>query len=86
MKKFFVTIFCSLLFCGLFAQNQPSLSSLPEAYVELPLQSPAQLQQLAHQFSVDKVMKNNGTYQVRLWLGPLDVNLGVVTFSALVNT
>lgn len=72
MKKFFVIILCSLLFCGLFAQNQPSLSSLPEAYVEVVLQSPTQLQQLAHQFSVDKVMKNNGAYQVRLWLGPHD--------------
>ncbi|MBP5663773.1 MAG: T9SS type A sorting domain-containing protein [Bacteroidales bacterium] len=73
MKKFFVAVLCLFTLCGLFAQqNQPSLFSLPEAYVDVTLQSPAQLQQLAHQFSVDKVVKNNGVYQVRLWLGPRD--------------
>ena len=82
MKKFLGVILCSLMLCGLFAQqNQPSLFSMPEAYVDVILQSPAQLQQLAHQFSVDKVVKNNGVYQVRLWLGPHDyqnfLNLGI---------
>ena len=82
MKKFLGAILCSFMLCGLFAQqNQPDLFSLPEAYVDVTLQSPAQLQQLAHQFSVDKVVKNNGVYQVRLWLGPHDyqnfLNLGI---------
>lgn len=73
MRKFFVAVLCSFLLCGLYAQqNQPSLFSLPEAYVDVTLQSPVQLQQLAHQFSVDKVVKNNGAFQVRLWLGPHD--------------
>ena len=73
MRKFFVAVICSFLFCGLFAQqNQTPLFSLPEAYVDVTLQSPVQLQQLAHQFSVDKVKKNIGAYQVRLWLGPQD--------------
>lgn len=82
MKKFLGAILFSFMLCGLFAQqNQPSLFSLPEAYVDVTLQSPAQLQQLAHQFSVDKVVKNNGVYKVRLWLGPHDyqnfLNLGI---------
>ena len=82
MKKFLGAILCSFMLCGLFAQqNQPPLFSMPEAYVDVTLQSPAQLQQLAHQFSVDKVVKNNGVYQVRLWLGPHDyqnfLNLGI---------
>lgn len=73
MKKFFVALLCSILIGGLFAQQNPvSLFSLPEAYVDVSLQSPAQLQQLAHQFSVDKVLRNNGVYRVRLWLGPHD--------------
>ena len=73
MKKFFVALLCSILIGGLFAQQNPvSLYSLPEAYVDVSLQSPAQLQQLAHQFSVDKVLRNNGVYRVRLWLGPHD--------------
>lgn len=82
MKKFLVAVLFLFTLCGLFAQqNQPSLFSLPEAYVDVTLQSSAQLQQLAHQFSVDKVVKNNGVYQVRLWLGPHDyqnfLNLGI---------
>ncbi len=73
MKKFLVAVLCSILMGGLFAQqNSISLFSLPEAYVDVTLQSPAQLQQLAHQFSVDKARENNGAYQVRLWLGPRD--------------
>ena len=82
MKKLLVTILYSFLLSGLFAQqNQPDLFSLPEVYVDVTLKSPAQLQQLAHQFSVDKVVKNNGVFQVRLWLGPHDyqnfLNLGM---------
>ena len=82
MKKFLLAVLCTFLFCGLFAQqNQTSLFSLPEAYVNVTLHSPAQLQQLAHQFSVDKVVKKDGVYQVRIWLGPHDyqnfLNLGI---------
>jgi hypothetical protein len=80
MRNFFVTILCSLMFCGLFAQ-QVDLFTLPEAYVDVTLKSQAQFQQIARQFSVDKVKKNNGQYQVRLWLGPRDyqnfLNLGI---------
>lgn len=82
MKKFLLAVLCTFLFCGLFAQqNQTSIFSLPEAYVDVTLHSPAQLQQLAHQFSVDKVVKKDGVYQVRIWLGPHDyqnfLNLGI---------
>ena len=73
MRKILVTILCSFMLCGLFAQqNLTDLFSLPEAYVDITLHSPAQFQQLAHQFSVDKVSKKNGLFQVRLWLGPHD--------------
>lgn len=82
MKRLFVTFLCSLIFCGLFAQQHKNdLFTLPEAYVDVTVKSQAQLQQLAHLFSVDKVKKNNGLYQVRLWLGPHDyqsfMNLGI---------
>lgn len=82
MRKLFVTVLCSLIFCGLFAQQHKNdLFTLPEAYVDVTVKSQAQLQQLAHLFSVDKVKKNNGLYQVRLWLGPHDyqsfLNLGI---------
>ena len=82
MKKLLVTVLCWFMLCGLFAQqNQTDLFSLREAYVDVTLQSQAQLQQLAHQFSVDKVVKKDGAYQVRVWLGPHDyqnfLNLGI---------
>ena len=82
MKKNLATILCVFMCCVLFAQQgQTELFSLPEAYVDVTLKSQAQLQQLAHQFSVDKVVKNNGRYHVRLWLGPHDyqnfLNLGI---------
>ena len=73
MKKILVIALCLFLFCRLFAQqNQPDLFALREAYVDITLKSQAQFQQLAYLFSVDKVKKNNGIYQVRLWLGPHD--------------
>lgn len=82
MKKiFFLTaIFFFLSF--LWAQQEKTdLFTLPEAYVELNLKSQSQLQQLAHQFSIDKVTKTDGVFHVRLWLGPRDyqsfLNLGI---------
>ncbi len=73
MRKIFVTVICSFMFFGLFAQqHENDLFTLPEAYVDVTVKSQKQLQQLAHQFSVDKVFRNNGLYQVRLWLGPHD--------------
>jgi len=73
MKRFFVICLCSFVLTGLYAQHhQSELFTFPEAYVDITVQSPKQLQQLAYRFSVDKVLKNNGVYQVRLWLGPHD--------------
>ena len=82
MKKILVTVLCAFILSGLYAQqDQPDIFNLPEVYVDVTLQSQAQLQQLAHQFSVDKVMKKDGAYQVRIWLGPHDyqnfLNLGI---------
>jgi hypothetical protein len=73
MKRFFVICLCSFVLTGLYAQHhQSELFTFPEAYVDITVQSPKQLQQLAYRFSVDKVLKNNGVYQVCLWLGPHD--------------
>lgn len=82
MKKILVTVLWAFLLSGLYAQqDQPDIFDLPEVYVDVTLQSQAQLQQLAHQFSVDKVVKKDGVYQVRIWLGPHDyqnfLNLGI---------
>ena len=82
MKRILVAVLCVFMLGGLFAQpNQPDIFTLPEVYVDVTLQSQAQLQQLAHQFSVDKVVKKDGVYQVRIWLGPRDyqnfLNLGI---------
>ena len=82
MKKILVIVLCAFMLSGLYAQqDQPDIFNLPEVYVDVTLQSQAQLQQLAHQFSVDKVVKKDGAYQVRIWLGPHDyqnfLNLGI---------
>ncbi|MCQ2264978.1 MAG: carboxypeptidase regulatory-like domain-containing protein [Bacteroidales bacterium] len=82
MKKFvtFAVVLCSI-FC-LSAQNTTeNLYDYPEAYVEISSVSPQQLLQLSRQFSVDKVVKNESLFDVRLWLGPRDyadfLNLGL---------
>lgn len=73
MKKILVTILCAFMLSGLYAQqDQPDIFTLPEVYVDVTLQSQAQFQQLAHQFSIDKVAKTDGDFHVRLWLGPRD--------------
>ena len=70
MKKILVIVLCAFMLGGLYAQqDQPDIFDLPEVYVDVTLQSQAQLQQLAHQFSVDKVIKTDGDFHVRLWLG-----------------
>lgn len=82
MKKILVIVLCAFMLGGLYAQqDQPDIFDLPEVYVDVTLQSQAQLQQLAHQFSVDKVIKTDGDFHVRLWLGSRDyqsfLNLGI---------
>lgn len=67
-----LTVF-SFFAVALWAQEGRSvLFSYPEAYVNVNLKSQKELQTLARQFSVDKVVENDGEYQVRLWLGPHD--------------
>lgn len=73
MKKFIsLYIFLCFIFC-LSAQNERNnLYDYPEAYVEIQSLTSQQLWQLSHQFSVDKVTKNESLFDARFWLGPYD--------------
>ena len=55
MKRILVAVLCVFMLGGLFAQpNQPDIFTLPEVYVDVTLQSQAQLQQLAAGYAEEK--------------------------------
>ncbi len=78
MKRIFAAaLVLMLLISSLYGQNRsnPSLNyDLPEQYVEIILDSKEEINQIAADFSVDKVtyIPQNNHYKVRLWLGKRD--------------
>lgn len=71
MKK--ILFVALLMLCLGYQQAQNvDLHQFKEVYVDVQLNNPTQVRQLAKEFSIDKVNPNASGFAVRLWLGPHD--------------